>query len=131
MNLKICSAFIAMAVLLTGEPAWTQDVVQDDPTKATIRLMGDAEANLPTAVIKEIKLPENVKEDVTAVSETVKGLETANQNRLEGNKGIAQAEAAREKAKGLSNSAQDNREIRGRSGDRPEPPNRPPQPPSP
>ena len=131
MNLKVCGTFIAMAVLLTDNPAWTQEEDQDDPTKATIRLMGDAEANLPAPVIKEIRLPENVKEDVTAVSEAVKGLDTANQNRLEGNKGITQAEAAREKAKGLSNSAQDNRETRGRSEDRPEPPDPPPGPRSP
>jgi hypothetical protein len=130
MNLKTYSTFIAMAVLLTGNPAWAQEE-QEDPTKATIRLMGDAEANLPAAVVKEIKLPENVKEDAAAVSETVKGLETANRNRLEGNKGNAQAEAAREKAKGLSNSAHENREIRGRSKDRPGPPDSPPGQPSP
>jgi len=54
-----------------------------------------------------------------------------NGNRLEGNRGISQAEAAREKAKGLANSAQENRENRGRSGDRPDPPDRRPDPPNP
>lgn len=130
MNLKVCSTYIAMAVFLTANPAWTQEEGQEDPTKATIRLMGDAEAHRPAAVFKEIKLPENLKEDRAAASETAKGLETANRNRLEGNQGITQAEAAREKAAGLSNSAHDNRELRGRSGDRPEPPDPPGGPPS-
>lgn len=125
------SAFLVMAVLLVGNPAWTQEEDNDDPTRATIRLMGDAEAKLPAAVFKEIKLPETVKEDTAAASEAAKGLDKANSNRLEGNRGQSQAEAAREKAKGLANSAQENRENRGRSGDRPNPPERRPDPPNP
>ncbi len=125
------SILLAAAALLAAGPAWTQDDTDDDPTRATIRLMGDAEAELPAAVFKEIKLPETLKEDAAAASEAAKGLETANRNRLEGNRGLSQAEAAHEKAKELANSAQDNREIRGRSGDRPEPPDPPQGPPNP
>lgn len=126
MKLKHSSTLLAAAALLAAAPAWAQDDTDDDPTRATIRLMGDSEAELPAAVFKEIKLPEALKEDAAAVTEAAKGLENANRNRVEGNRGLSQAEAAQEQANEMAESAQDNREIRGRSGDRPDPPG-PPQ----
>ncbi|MDX1499317.1 MAG: hypothetical protein R3176_05440, partial [Woeseiaceae bacterium] len=122
MKIKHSTVVLAAAALLAAAPAWTQDDTEDDPTRATIRLMGDSEAELPAAFFKEIKLPESLKEDTAAVTEAAKGLETANRNRIEGNQGLSQAAAAQEKANEMAESAQDNREIRGRSGDRPNPP---------
>ena len=134
MNMNSRSILVAVSVFLIAAPAWAQDDGEDaDPTRATIRLMNDAEATLPDAVYKEIKLPETLREDSAAADAAAKGLETANQNRLEGNQGTAQAEAALEKASELANKAQENRENRGRSGDRPDPkgpPNPPPGPPN-
>lgn len=130
MNMKPYTILVALSVLLTAAPAWAQDDDNDDPTRATIRLMGDAEATLPDAVFKEIKLPESLREDSAAADAAAKGQETANQNRLEGNQGNARSEAAREKASDMADAAKENRENRGRSGDRPEPPDPPRGPPN-
>lgn len=130
MNMKPYPMVVALTALLTAAPAWTQDDGDDDPTRATIRLMGDAEATLPDAVYKEIKIPDSLREDTAAAEAAAKGLETANRNRLEGNQGTARAEAAREKAAEMAESAKENRENRGRSGDRPNPPDPPGGPPN-
>ncbi len=112
-------------LILCSNPAWTQDQADEDPTTATIRLMSNAEADLPDAVTKEIKLPENLAVDSEAAENAANGLATANQNRLEGNKGLEQAEEARQRGAEMAEAAQENREIRGRSDERPDPPNRP------
>ena len=112
-------------LVLCSNPAWTQDQDGEDPATATIRLMSNAEADLPEAVMKEIKLPENLTEDSEAASNAERGLATANQNRLEGNQGLEQAEEAQQRGAEMAEAAQDNRENQGRSDDRPEPPNRP------
>jgi len=111
--------------MLCCSPAWTQDEGDNDATMATIRLMSNAEAELPDAVTKEIELPENLTEDSEAIASSARALATANQNRLEGNKGLAQAEEARQRKAEMAESAQENRENQGRSDDRPEPPDTP------
>lgn len=126
------STKIALVVLLGAamQPALAQSTA-DEPTKATIRLMGDAADNLPEVVTKEIRLPENLAENSPAAVNSAPGREIANQNRLEGNQGIEQAEMAREKGAAMAEQAQDNRESRGRSEDhRPDPPE-PPDTPAP
>lgn len=112
-------------LILCSNSAWAQEQASEDPTTATIRLMSNAEAELPDAVTKEIKLPEHLAEDSKAVEKSAHGLATANQNRLEGNKGLEQAEAAKQRAAEMKEAAQDNRENRGRSDERPERPERP------
>lgn len=112
-------------LFLCSNPAWTQEEAGDDPTTATIRLMSNAEADLPDAVIKEIKLPENLAEDSEAAKNAARGLATANQNRLEGNQGLEQAEEAQQRGAEMAETAQENRENQGRSDERPDPPDRP------
>jgi len=75
--------------------------------------------------MKEIKLPANLVEGSEAVKNSARGLGTANQNRLEGNHGLEQAEEAQQRGAEMAEAAQDNRESQGRSDERPEPPNRP------
>ena len=111
-------------LVLCSNPAWTQDQDGEDPATATIRLMSNAEADLPEAVIKKIKLPADLSEDSEAVRNSERGLGTANQNRLEGNKGLEQAEEAQQRGAEMVEAAQENRENRGRSDERPDPPNR-------
>ena len=112
-------------LVLCSNPAWTQDQAAEDPATATIRLMSNAEADLPDAVMKEIKLPDNLVEDSEAVEKSARGLANANRNRLEGNQGLEKAEEARQRGAEMAEAAQDNRENQGRSDERPEPPNRP------
>lgn len=125
----------SLLLLLSCGPAWAQGdedggAATEEPVKATIRLMGDAADNLPGAVTKEIRLPENLPAESAAASNDQRGRDTANSNRLEGNQGIDQAEAAHDRGAAMAEAAQDNRETRGRSGDRPDPPG-PPETPGP
>ena len=118
MNIKkmiICYT----ALLLSANVAWALD---GDEAESTIRLMGAAEAELPEAVTKEITLPEAVAEDSAAVDKAAREMETANENRQRREEGLAQADEARERGTNMAGEAQDNRENRGRSEDRPEPP---------
>ena len=125
MIYKQTIALLGTAMIFSSSPAWTQEQADEDPTSATIRLMSNAEAELPGAVIKNIKLPENLAVDSEAVENSRRGLATADQNRLVGNKGLDQAEEARQRNNDMAESAQENRENQGRSDDRPEPPDRP------
>lgn len=125
MKFRQTVTLFGAAVLLFSSPAWTQEAGDGDTTTATIRLMSNAEAELPEAVIKTIKLPNNLTVDTEAVEKSARGLATANRNRLEGNKGLDQAEEARQRNTDMAESAQETRENRGRSDDLPEPPNRP------
>jgi hypothetical protein len=123
-----CPAIAAsLALLLISGQAWAQDAAEEEPT---IRLMGNAEAALPDAVTKEIRLPPGLREDSGAVENANKGLNTANENRNR-EKGLAIADDARARGAEMSEAAQENRENHGRSDDLPSPPNRPerPQPP--
>ena len=125
MIYKQTIALLGTAMLFSSSPAWTQEQADEDPTTATIRLMSNAEAELPDAVIKTIKLPDSLAVNSKAV-ENARGLATANQNRLVGNKGLEQAEEARQRNSDMAESAQETRENQGRSDDhRPEPPDRP------
>ena len=107
------------ALLLSANVAWAE---ADDEAESTIRLMSAAEAALPDAVTKEITLPEAIAEDAVAVVNAARGLETANQNRQRREAGLSQADEARERGADMAGEAQDNRENRGRSEDRPKPP---------
>lgn len=129
MNSRILiPAIVALMGVSVG--AWAAD---DDDGEATIRLMGTAEAELPGAVTKTITLPDHLlvkREDQAASVEKAKGHDKANQ-RLENEnrqKGLSQAEAARESGKEMSEKAKEARENRGRAKDRPERPD-PPGPP--
>ncbi len=124
MNIKkmiICCT----ALLLSANVVWAED---GDEAESTIRLMGAAEAELPEAVTKEITLPKAVAEDPAAVNSAESRLETANENRQRREKGLSQADEARERGSDRADEAHDNRENRGRSEDRPEPPPNPGRP---
>ena len=119
-----------VALLMNFSGAWAQD---NDEVESTIRLMGAAEAALPDAVTKEITLPESVSEDAVAVENAARGLETANENRMRREKGLATADEASQRGAEMAEEAMQNRENRGRSEDRPAPPDipEPPAPPGP
>jgi hypothetical protein len=124
MNIKkmtICCT----ALLLSTNVAWAED---GDEAESTIRLMGAAEAELPEAVTKEISLPAAVTEDSAAVEDAARVHDKANENRQRREKGLSQADEARERGSDRADEAHDNRENRGRSEDRPEPPANPDRP---
>lgn len=112
------------ALLLGANVAWAQDGVE---AESTIRLMGAAEAALPEAVTKVITLPAAVAVDTEAVESAVRarGLTTAKGNRQRREEGLAQADEARDRNADMADEAQNNREHRGRSEDRREPPPNP------
>jgi hypothetical protein len=127
MNIKYTLPLMAAALCMTVAPAIADDS-DDDATTATIRLMSNAEAELPEAVTKEIELPEGLRDDSQAVANSEKGLSTANQNRIDGNQGLDMAEQARQKGAEMAESAKDNRENLGRADEnRPPPPETPAQ----
>jgi hypothetical protein len=116
---------IAAAVLLMGVSAgaWA-----DDGAEATIRLMGTAEAERPDAVTKKISLPDHLlvkSEDQVATVEKAKGHDKANERLDKREKGLTQADAAREQGADMSEKARENREARGRSEERPGRPDNP------
>jgi len=121
MKMKTILA-VTTALILTSGVSWSAD---GDEAESTIRLMGAAEANLPEAVTKNITLPAAVAEDTAAVEKAVSGLANADENKQRREKGLSQADDARERGAEITDEAQDNRESRGRSEDRPEPPNNP------
>jgi len=113
------------ALLLSANVAWALD---GDDAESTIRLMGNAEAELPDAVTKEITLPAAASEDSAAVDHSKHGMKTANENKQRREAGLAQADEARDRGADMAGEAQDNRENRGRSEDHPEPPENPGRP---
>ncbi len=125
MNTKTL-IYILGAMLLTGGNSWAAD-----DAEATIRLMGNAEAELPDAVTKEIALPKHLlaadTEDQDAVvGKAEKGLAKANERNAHREQGQDQAAEARERNAEMNENAQENRESRGRSEDHPAPPETPP-----
>lgn len=100
-----------------------------DPAESTIRLMDAAEAELPEAVTKEIKLPPAAVENSAAVENAARGTQTANENRDRRENGLARADEAREKGAEMAEEANNNRENRGRFDERPTPPDPPRGPP--
>ena len=109
--------------------AWAAD---DDGAEATIRLMGTAEAELPDAVTKQISLPDHLlleeQDQVTAVDKAKQGHDKANERHEKRNSGLTKADSVREQGAELSEKANEARENKGRSDERPEPPNRPDNP---
>jgi hypothetical protein len=103
-----------------------------DELDATMRLMDDAEAQLPEAVTKPIQLPEHLRNDSVAAGKSESGHQTANAARNDEHRqsGIDNATEARERAHGMSEEAKENRANLGRSEDRQDPPDRP-DPPNP
>lgn len=129
MNTRHLVFYLAALFILT-ENTQAQEI-DNDTAESTIRLMSVAEAELPDAVTKEIKLPESLAENALAYENAALGIESANQNRARREKGLSTAEEARQRSAELTDEAMDNRETRGRSEDRPEPPDPPaPQGPS-
>ena len=133
--MKIKVSITAMILMGVSTGAWATG---DDDAEATIRLMDTAEAELPGAVMKTITLPKALQVNAEDQAETVdkaKGHDKANERLTNENrkKGLAQAEAARQNGRDMSENAKDVRESRSRSEDnrpaRPEPPNRPENPP--
>lgn len=127
--MKMKLVLISTAALLLGySSAWSEEETLDEVTETTIRLMGNAETELPDAVTREIALPDSVPEDSEAVLNAQRGLDQANENRARRETGLATAEQARERGAGMAEEARENRETRGRSQDlpgRPAVPDRP------
>jgi hypothetical protein len=117
-----------LCVLLSASVVLAQDdeVDEPDPAESTIRLMGTAEADLPGAVTREIRLPPAAKENSAAVENAQRGLGNARENRDRGReRGLSQADQARDRGAEMAEEARQNRENRGRFEDRPTPPERP------
>ena len=116
----------AIALMAVSADARAAD---DDGAEATIRLMGTAEAELPDAVTKRISLPPRLlvegEDQVSAVEKAKKGHDKANERLDRREKGLSQADLAREHGEEMSEKAKEVRENKGRSGDRPDPPDRP------
>ena len=124
--MKKVTLIFATTVLLASGSGWAAD-----DAEATIRLMGKAEAELPDAVTRQITLPEHLlavdpTDQVAAVEKAEKGLAKANERNDHRDKGQEQAAAARENAAEMKEKAKEKRENRGRSDDRPTPPEPPP-----
>ena len=124
--MKKVTLIFATTVLLASGSGWAAD-----DAEATIRLMGKAEAELPDAVTRQITLPEHLlavdpADQVAAVEKAEKGLAKANERNDHRDKGQDQAAAARENAAEMKEKAKEKRENRGRSDDRPTPPEAPP-----
>ena len=122
---KLTLIFAATVLLASGSGRATDDA------EATIRLMGKVEAELPDAVTKEITLPAHLlaadpEDQVAAVEKAEKGLAKANQRQAHRDQGQDQAAEAREHGAEMKDKAKENRENRGRSDDRPTPPETPP-----
>ncbi len=116
---------VLVLVLETGH-ALAQDT--DEEMEATMRLMGNAEAELPEAVIKDIKLPESLlvrDPNSPAVEHSEDGHINANENRERREAGLTNADLAREHGAEMSEQATEDRENRGRSEDPPGPPDNP------
>jgi len=126
MKIKVSIAAMILMGVSTG--AWAAG----DDAEATIRLMGTAEAELPDAVTKQISLPEHLRvagdDQVATVEDAKKGHDKANERHDKREKGLSQTDAARDRGAEMSEKAEEARENRGRSEDRPDPPGRPDNP---
>ncbi len=127
---------LRIAVLSTVFAAGTAFAQEEaGELEATIRLMTEAEAELPEAVTREIVLPANVTVDDVAVEASAKGLgkaDDARQGGRERGQGVAagareNASAdARDNASDMAEAARENAENRSRANEnRPERPERP------
>ena len=133
MQMKNFKILMALAVVLATSQAFAQDADGDDEMEATMRLMGKAEAELPYAVIKEIKLPESLllrDPESPALEHSANGMENAHKRLLRREEGLTKADEARQQSAEMSEQAKENQENHGRSEDRPEPPTPPSGPPN-
>jgi len=123
MNIRT-AIWTGTALLLVSGTAWTQD----DETEVTIRLMGAAEAELPEAVLHSVVLPgdmslnTNAVEKAQAAEKAQFGLDTASNPPSNRDEAMERAAEARSKGAEMSEAAQENREMRGRSEEHPDPP---------
>ena len=123
MNTKKVCVVAGLAMILVAGSALA---AEDEEFEGTIRLMGAAEAELPGAVTKEIKLPDGVSED-ESTHPSAYGMETANTARERREAGLTIADGAsadaRENAADMAETAQENAEsLRGIPDDLPIPP---------
>jgi type IV secretory pathway VirB10-like protein len=128
VNMKIAAVFFGLALFSNTGAVQAQDSDESDEMEATMRLMGDAEAELPDAVTRLIELPDAVLDkhpESPAVGASADGMMKANENPRRQEDGFEQANDARENAADMAEQAQDNQESRGRSQDRPDPPGPP------
>lgn len=123
--MKKITLLVATTVLLLSGTGWAADAAE-----ATIRLMGNAEAELPEAVTRQISLPEHLlmesEDQVAAVEKAEKGLAKANDAAAQRNQGQERAAEARENGSEMKEKAKESREHHVRSDDRPTPPEPPP-----
>ena len=128
----LCVGLSVLCLLMSVSIVHAQDVdtEAEDPAETTIRLMGVAEAELPEAVTKEITLPPAAIENSAAIKNAERGLATADENRDRRENGLSRADEAREHGEAMADEAAQNRENRGRSDDRPSPPEPPNGPPN-
>ena len=124
--------FPVLALMAFSGNAWADT---NDEAEATIRLMETAEAESSDAVTRIISLPQHLldadpDDQGAAVDKAAKAHENANENRNKekSNNASEQAQEARERAQEMSEKAKENRENRGRSKDRPDPPGQPDNP---
>jgi hypothetical protein len=122
---KVTLIIATTALLASG------GVYAADDAEATIRLMGNAEAELPNAVTREITLPEHLllatpEDRAATVEKAEQGLSKANERNAHRDQGQDQAAAARERNTEMKEKAKENRENRGRAEDHPTPPESPP-----
>ena len=109
-----------------------------DDSEVTISLMPSANDDLPDVVTNRIPLPDlkelvgNGTAEENVMKRATKALEHADKKRTEGREhGWSQADMAREQAQDMAENAKAKNENRGRSEDRPEPPDPPGRPESP
>ena len=124
--MKIRHLVLATFVLASGT-VYGQDS-DGDEMEATMRLMGNAEAELPDAVIKTIELPEALltkHPDSPAIDASADGHGKAAERHARRDAGLDQADLARDRGADMSQKAAEDRENLGRSDDRPEPPENP------
>jgi len=112
--------------LLAGANSWAAD-----DAEATIRLMSEAEAELPEVVTRKITLPahlldEDPEAQVAAIEKAEKGLQKANERIEHRSAGQQKAEEVRDRGAEAKENAMEDRENRGRSDDHPSPPESPP-----
>jgi len=126
---KLTALVFGLTLMFNMSVAAAEDSDGSDDMEATMRLMGNAEAELPDAVTKPITLPDAVLDkdpQSPAVDASADGLKKANENPRRQEDGLQRANDARENAADLADQAHENQENRGRSEDRPGPPNGPP-----
>lgn len=112
MNRKRFIFVTGLALMLAAGNVLAQEV--DDVFEGTIRLMGQAEAELPSVVTREIVLPDNVVEDSEAVAASTDRLAAASEARRRREDGLTVADEARENASDFAEAAQDNAENQSR-----------------